>query len=1295
MNNKLKAFSVALCAMAAGFSAQAQSSADEKPAIVFHTTIYETYGEENDFSIVLGANEAGVDQYIDIDFGFGSQEVQLKAADYDSSNEESTGTFISCRVSKEGIVKIYCEDPSWIDWADFTGCYIDDITFNGTNNLVYLSLSHNELSALDLSDLTNIQALYVSDNAFSSSPLVIGKKPYLSVLEMNNIGGISSDFNLSDYPYLIAFDAWNAQGLTSLDPSKCSLLTKLSIDGTNVDKLDVSNNERLQILNISDTRITEIDLTHNPNLTQFYCTHESSVNDGYKLKSLDVSKNPKLYYLFCTGNDLKELDVTNNPSLGSLTARKNLLTSIDVSNNAELFCLNISDNYFGYSTLPWPYPSYENTVDDLYGEYDYAQRDMIVDKSYPVGAEIDFSDKVLREHTDTEAVMYAIDESDPVNPVQVPESVYSFDRSTGKLKINEVYADSVYVVFSNSIFSASDLQTQKFKIKAASEYGKPNKMFTLSTGASSGSKVSFNVGIQGASAANPQKFFIDLGDGNLTECVATTSDDTENNVNLTAKGSYFTIYTEDGVDISALAIKDLTLYNVDFTSLRSLRQLSVVNTGLYTIDLQWNRCLEKLDLSHNNLSTNGTDDNDNYVFTLKANNQDYGKNALTDVNLSYNNISAFDWNENYTVERFNISHNKLSSLTLTSNTKIENIDISYNAFTEFTCADCSGLTSLNVEGNQLSEITLPDENILTSLNVSNNNFTLATLPLHGNIAEANYIYAPQADYSIPTKAPGIDLSEQNLEGSETTFTWKYASDKSVVPASHIGCYGGQTWFNEKYAGEKVYCEMTNAEFPAFTGDNAFKTSVIETAGMPSNKVAEFTIAPATAEELEANSDLNSNVTLTLTSATAGNTLYIDWNGNGSFAQYVLGTSYTIFYPSVKEGATVSVYSYDEEDNVTVFSLRNAKLSSFKLGENSFSKLICLNLTNAGLSELDFPKSKVLNELILPGNNLTSFDFTQFPSVTYLNLSDNKLENVDLSNTGNVQQLFIGGNGLTSANFGSSNCLWNVYANDNALSSIDISKLPNLQQIIVNGNELTDINVSNNTNLRVLYANDNKLDHIDVSALKNLGVLELAGNRFKFSTLPLESDVFKTGSIYTYEYSSQANLDVTSVDGVVDLSSEANINGTETTYTWMFEEPDYDEDGYLVNEVLYGPDNEYGEDPEYSLENGKTTFFYPENRIVCVLTNDLFPNLTLQTNMINTAAAGANDIKADSADVYVKVVGNTVYAYANNAQVATLYGMNGAALATANVNNGVATFNNVNNGFYLVNVANKAIKIVVK
>jgi hypothetical protein len=1296
MNNKLKAFSVALCAMAAGYSAQAQSSADEKPAIVFHTTIYDTYGEENDFSIVLGANAAGVGQYIDVDFGFGTQEVELEAADYDTDNEESTGTFISCRVSKEGIVKIYCEDPTWIDWADFTGCYIDDITFNGTTNIVYLNLSHNELPALDLSDLTNIQALFVSDNTFSKSPLVIGPKPYLTLLEMNNIGAISSSFDLKDYPYLGTLDAWNAQGLTAIDPSGCPQLQKLSIDGTDVAKLDVSNNSELQILNISDTRITEIDVTKNAKLTQLFCTHESSINSEYKIKKLDVTQNPLLYYLFCTGNDLTELDVTNNPYLGSLTARKNLLTSIDVSNNSELFCLNISDNYFGYSNLPWPYPSYENTTDELYTEYDYAQRDMVLDKSYAVGTEIDFSDKVIREHTDTEAVLYTVSESDPDNPVLVDESVYSFDRSTGILKINSEYADSVYVSFSNSIFSAYDLKTTKFKIKSKSEYGKPTKVFSMTTGLSSGSALSFNVGIEGASATEPKKFYIDLGDDKLVECTAKTSDASENNVNLTAKGSYICLYTEDGVDISALAVKDVTLYSVDLSLLRSLRELSLVNTGLYTVDMQWNRCLQKIDLSHNKLSTNGTNDSGEYVFTIKGNNQSYGKNTLTDLDLSYNNISDFDWNENYTIERLNIAHNNLSSITLTDNTKIESLDISYNSFTSFTCADCSALTSLNVEGNQLSSITLPDENIITNLNVSNNKFTLATLPEHGSMSESNYIYAPQADYSLPNKAPGVNLSKQNVN-LHTTFTWKNAADGSVATSDHVYCDGGQTWFNEAYAGEKLYCEMTNTDFPAFTGDNVYKTTAIETASMPNNVVAQFTIADATEEELSDNPDLNTNVTLTLTSAVAGNSIYIDWAGDGNVNPYELATNYTIFeIGSVTAGATVTVYSYDVDDNITVFSLRNAKLSSFNPSENSFSKLICLNLTNAGLDKINYPNSKVLSELILEGNNLTSFDFNMYPNLTYVNLSNNKLSDVDFTNTGLVQQLFLGGNNLTSAKFGLNGKLWNLYLNNNELTELSIGSLLGLQQLIVNGNNLTQLSVSRNTALRVLYANDNLLESIDVSKLKNLGVLELAGNRFKFSTLPLESDVFTTGSIYTYEYSSQAPIKIVDEDGFVDLSSEANINGTETVYTWVVGEPDFDSDGVLANEeILYVTDNEYGEDPEYRIDNGVTRFFGAQTHIACVLTNDLFPNLTLQTTLINTGGAAVNDIVADSANVYVDVDGTNVYAYAPNGNIAKLYSVNGALQASAATADGVASFKNVAPGYYLVTVANKAIKIIVK
>ncbi len=1301
MNNKLKAFSLALCALASGYNAYADEDTTSTLAIEFHTTVYDEYGDTNAISVVLGSTSAGVGTYIDVDCGDGKlNEYQLSLAGYDEENEASTGTFITLNVAASGTVKIYCDDPSVIDWIDASGCYIDKITISDeVSNLVYLSLSHNELLSLDLTKFTSLQALYITDNPFTNSPLVIGPKAYLQYLEMNNIGSISSDFDINQFPNLLTLDAWNAKGLTRLTPSGCPNLLKLSIDGTDVSSLDVSQNQYLQVLNISDTRITEIDVTHNPNLYQLYCTHESSINSEYKIKSLDVSQNPALYYLFCTGNDLTELDVTKNINLGSLTARKNLLTTIDVSNNTGLFCLNISDNNFGYSTLPWPTTSAEDGEEELYTEYDYAQRDIAVEKSYAVGTVLDFSEKMLRDHTDTEAVLYTIDEANPTDPILLSEDYYSYDIPTAKFTIKKEYADSVYISFSNSKFTAADLKTQMFKIKSAEEYGKPTKVASFATEARVGgnvSNISFNVGIDGATKENPKTFYVDFGSGTYTAFTATTSDATENNVNSAPTGTgIISIYVPDGVEISALSIKDFTLYNADLSNLRSLRELSLTNTGIYTVDLQWNRCLQSIDLSNNEIST----------FTLVGNNQGYGKNALTDVNLSHNKISTFEWNENYTVKNFDISYNKLSELNLTGNTTIESINIAYNDFSTFSCADCTSLTTLNVEGNQLSSITVPEENVITKLNVSNNKFSLATLPDHSKIAEEDYTYAPQANYTIPTKAPGINLKDQNVNGN-TTYTWRFAEDDSKVSSAYYYAQNaGQFRFAANKAGAKIYCEMTNTDFPDFSGENVYRTTVVETADMPNYVVAEFTVEPREEDE---STDLNYDTYFTLqsTSAVSENAIYVDWKGDGSLSQYQFGSkSYTTYYPEVTEGAHVTIYSYEEEDNIFVFSMRNIKMSSFKLGsEKSLGKVYCLNLTNAGLEEIELPKSSVLNELILPGNNLTTFDFSRYPSVTYLNLSDNKLSTADLSDLSNVQQLFLGGNGLETATFGTSERLWNLFLNDNELTTVDLSPLKNLNQVHVNGNKLTDINVANNTNLSVLYANDNQLDHIDVSNLKNLGVLELSGNKFKFSTLPLESDVFGSRTIYTYEYSKQASLPIESVNGVVDLSGEANINGTATTYVWCLGEPDFD-DGYLTNELLYSQDDNTEEDPDfepdYTIENGVTKFVYDfsssEQALACVLTNDLFPNLTLQTTMVKPTAydAGVNNVVVDSANASVKVDGNSVYAYCDNGGVATIYGVNGAVVASANVVNGVATFNNVAKGFYLVKVGTVAVKIVVK
>ena len=157
------------------------------------------------------------------------------------------------------------------------------------------------------------------------------------VLEMGQLTNIDPEFNLSDYPELISFDGYASKGLYKVDPTKCTKLQRLSIDGTNVSSLNLSNNPNITILNISDTGIKEIDLSNLTYLQQFYADHQSStMNTDCKLTSLDVSKNKKLVYLFASGNLLKEIDAEEFIAVKGFKAKGKRVTTFDVLDVKEL-----------------------------------------------------------------------------------------------------------------------------------------------------------------------------------------------------------------------------------------------------------------------------------------------------------------------------------------------------------------------------------------------------------------------------------------------------------------------------------------------------------------------------------------------------------------------------------------------------------------------------------------------------------------------------------------------------------------------------------------------------------------------------------------------------------------------------------------------------------------------------------------------------------------------------------------------------------------------------------------------
>jgi Leucine-rich repeat (LRR) protein len=608
------------------------------------------------------------------------------------------------------------------------------------------------------------------------------------------------------------------------------------------------------------------------------------------------------------------------------------------------------------------------------------------------------------------------------------------------------------------------------------------------------------------------------------------------------------------------------------------------------------------------------------------------------------------------------------------------LDISNNEFEYLNAQECSALTSLNVSNNKLTQLLLPTESVLTSLKENNNKFTLATLPQIDGLTE--FVYAPQTEYTIPTKGPGVNLSSQYLKGT-TTYVWKKVDGTLLVAGTDYTEKEGKFSFTRDDIG-KVYCEMTNSELPDFSGENVYKTTVMETAGMPQHVVATF---------VTANSD--EDAVLTMTSLTEGNAVFVDWTGNFDLEQYDLGTTYTAYDVTTTAGAEVTVYSYDEVDNISVFTLRNATLKS--MDASAMKQLVCFGVTNGGLSDADikYPESPNLGELLMQGNKISAFDFTKYKNLWYVNLAENAYKEFTLPDNMPIQQLFIGGNEMTKMDLGKNSTLWSLFAEENNLESVDFTGVPNISQMTL--------------------AN-NKLSTIDLSPIKNLNALSLVGNRFTFVTLPRLSEINPNNASPVYYYGNQENLNVTPTeDGVIDLSEQAYVGETATTYTWILGTPNYDDDGELTNEVLISVAEATADDtesdetdddssestdeaeeviPDYEEVGGVSTFFFTFDNLVCMMNNAEFENLTLMTNPVKVS--GVETVGTDVLDsAYVKVEGHNVVVVAPAGLNIRIYDTAGRSVAGRTAVEGENLFSGLGSGIYVVTLGNKAAKVLVK
>ena len=152
-------------------------------------------------------------------------------------------------------------------------------------NLISLDCKKNNLTSLDVSNLTKLTALTCNDNQ-------------LTKLDVSSLTNLS-----------ILFCQYNK--LTTLDVSQNTALWNLNCSNNQLSELNVANNPKLQTLSCADNRLKALDIEKNTSLSTLYCNNN-------QLAELSVSENTALTKLYCYANRMSELDVTNNLKLTAL-----------------------------------------------------------------------------------------------------------------------------------------------------------------------------------------------------------------------------------------------------------------------------------------------------------------------------------------------------------------------------------------------------------------------------------------------------------------------------------------------------------------------------------------------------------------------------------------------------------------------------------------------------------------------------------------------------------------------------------------------------------------------------------------------------------------------------------------------------------------------------------------------------------------------------------------------------------------------------------------------------------------
>ncbi|NJX15809.1 T9SS type A sorting domain-containing protein [Tamlana crocina] len=220
---------------------------------------------------------------------------------------------------------------------------ISNLDLSNLTSLFYLDCSNNNLSSLNIKNGNNTN---LSSNAFNAS-----SNPNLDCIQVDSAEYSNSNWTNIDFGVNFSTNCEYSSGTTNIPDSNFEqALIDWGIDSDGVINGSVftSDISGVTYLNISYRNISDLTgIEAFTALTELRC-------QGNNLTSLNFSNNLQLKKLLCYSNNLSSLNISNNTVLEEVNANNNSIQNINLTNNtllkdfqiggSELTSIDVSNN---------------------------------------------------------------------------------------------------------------------------------------------------------------------------------------------------------------------------------------------------------------------------------------------------------------------------------------------------------------------------------------------------------------------------------------------------------------------------------------------------------------------------------------------------------------------------------------------------------------------------------------------------------------------------------------------------------------------------------------------------------------------------------------------------------------------------------------------------------------------------------------------------------------------------------------------------------------------------------------